>query len=77
MSLTYKGYSAGAIAFDGEVGLFSGTVAGMRDVVHFAGGTAAELSQAFLDSVGDYLAWCAEGGEPPEKPYSGRFPPRG
>jgi predicted HicB family RNase H-like nuclease len=33
----------------------------------------AELKQAFQDSVEDYLAFCAERGEAPEKPYSGRF----
>jgi predicted HicB family RNase H-like nuclease len=76
VSLTYKGYTAGPIEFDDEAGLFSGTVAGMRDVVHFAGRTADELSQAFRDSVDDYLVWSAERGKPPEKPYSGRFPVR-
>jgi predicted HicB family RNase H-like nuclease len=76
VSLVYKRYTAGQIEFDDEAGLFSGTVAGMRDVVHFTGRTADELAQAFRDSVDDYLAWCAERGEPPEKPYSGRFPVR-
>jgi predicted HicB family RNase H-like nuclease len=31
------------------------------------------LRQAFHDSVDDYLEFCAERGEDPEKPYSGRF----
>jgi predicted HicB family RNase H-like nuclease len=74
VSLAHKGYTAGAIGFDDQAGLFSGTVAGMREVVHFTGRTADELAQAFRDSVDDYLAWCAERGTPPEKPYSGRFP---
>ena len=76
MSLSYKGYTAGPVEFDEDARLFSGTVAGLRDVVHFAGRTADELSQAFRDSVDDYLAWCAERGKPPERPYSGRFPVR-
>jgi predicted HicB family RNase H-like nuclease len=35
--MSYKGYVAGQIEFDEDAGLFSGTVAGLRDVVHFAG----------------------------------------
>ena len=73
MTMKHKGYEAGAIEFDDEAGLFSGTVAGLRDVVHFAGSTAAELKQAFRDSVDDYLAFCAERGAAPERPCSGRF----
>ena len=56
MSLSYKGYAAGPIEFDEDARLFSGTVAGLRDVIHFAGRTADELAQAFRDSVDDYLA---------------------
>jgi predicted HicB family RNase H-like nuclease len=69
MTLEYKGYTAGRIDFDD--GTFSGTVAGLRDVVHFEGTTAAELEQAFRDSIDRYLEHCAERGEPPDKPYSG------
>jgi len=29
--------------------------------------------QVFQDSVDDYLDFCAERGEDPEKPYSGKF----
>jgi predicted HicB family RNase H-like nuclease len=76
VSLGYKGYTAGPIEFDDEARLFSGTVVGMRGVVHFAGRTADELAQAFRDSIDDDLAWCAERGKSPEKPYSGRFPVR-
>lgn len=73
MTLQYKGYTAGPIEFDAEAGLFSGVVVGLRDVVHFAGRDADELAQAFRDSIDDYLAWCAERGAPPDKPYSGTF----
>jgi predicted HicB family RNase H-like nuclease len=76
VSLSYKGYVAGQIIFDEEARLFSGTVAGLRDVVHFAGRSADELAQAFRDSIEDYLAWCAERGKSPDRPYSGRFPVR-
>jgi predicted HicB family RNase H-like nuclease len=73
VSLEYKGYAAGPIEFDEEARLFSGVVAGLRDVVHFSGRTADELAQAFTDSIDDYLAFCEERGAAPEKPYSGNF----
>jgi predicted HicB family RNase H-like nuclease len=31
------------------------------------------LVKAFRESIDDYLAFCAERGEAPDKPYSGRF----
>jgi predicted HicB family RNase H-like nuclease len=70
VSLDYKGYTSGPIAF--EEGTLSGTVAGLRDVVHFEGATADELAQAFRDSIDEYLSFCAELGRPPDKPFSGR-----
>lgn len=70
--MEYKGYAAGPIDFDPDEGVFSGTVAGLKDVVHFEGTTAEELARAFKDSVDDYLAYCAERGEAPDKPYSGK-----
>ena len=74
--MEYKGYLTGPIEFDEDAGLFSGTVVGLRDVVHFAGSTAQELAQAFRDSVDDYLSFCEERGAVPERPYSGQFPVR-
>jgi predicted HicB family RNase H-like nuclease len=77
MTLEYKGHTAGRIDFDD--GVFSGTVAGLRDVVHFQGETAEEFEQAFRASIDVYLDFCAERGEAPDKPYSGsimvRIPP--
>ena len=69
----YKGYVAGPIEFDDEAELFSGVVAGLRDVVHFAGSSAGELTQAFRDSIDDYLAFCEESGFAPEHPYCGQI----
>jgi predicted HicB family RNase H-like nuclease len=73
VSLEYKGYAAGPIEFDEDARLFSGVVAGLRDVIHFSGRTADDLAQAFKDSIDDYLAFCEERGCAPEKPYSGNF----
>jgi predicted HicB family RNase H-like nuclease len=70
--LEYKGYQ-GAVEFDGEAGLFHGEVADTRDVITFQGTSVQELEGAFRDSVDDYLAFCAERGEDPDRPFSGRL----
>jgi len=71
--LEYRGYVGVVEADDGA---FVGRVAGLRDVVTFEGATYAEVEQAFRASVDDYLAFCAERGEPPDRPYSGKIPLR-
>ena len=70
--LDYKGY-IGSVDFDNDAGFFHGAVINMRDVVTFQGTSVAELRQAFQDSVDDYLEFCAERGEEPDKPFTGRF----
>lgn len=70
--LDYKGYS-GHAEFDGEAGLFHGEVLDTRDVITFQGRSVEDIEQAFRASVDDYLDFCAERGEVPEKPFSGRL----
>ncbi len=70
--LNHKGY-IGSVEFDDEDEAFHGKVIGIRDVVNFQGISVEELKKAFIDSVEDYLEFCAERGEEPEKPYSGKF----
>lgn len=70
--MEYKGYAA-RVVFDEEAGVLFGEVEGLRDVVTFESTNINELETAFRDSVDDYLAMCAERGEEPEKPYSGKF----
>lgn len=70
--MEYQGYIA-RVEFDNEAGIFHGEVINLRDVITFQGSSVAELRQAFKDSVEDYLAFCAERGEEPEKPFSGKF----
>jgi len=70
--MEYKGYFA-KVEFDDEANIFHGEVINLRDVVTFEGETVDELRQAFKDSVDDYLEFCAERGEDPDKPYSGKF----
>lgn len=70
--MEYKGY-IGKVEYDDEAGIFHGEVVNLRDVITFAGESVAELRQAFQDSIDDYLAFCAERNEAPEKPFSGTF----
>lgn len=70
--MTYKGYMA-HVEFDDAGDIFHGEVINTRDVITFQGATVKELKKAFIDSVDDYLAFCAERGEQPDRPFSGRF----
>jgi len=71
--MEYKGYVSGPIAFDADERTFSGTVAGLRDVIHFEGHDADSLLRSFQDSIDDYLALCAERGETPDRAFSGQM----
>ncbi len=70
--MEYKGY-IGKVEIDDEAGLLHGEVINIRDVITFQGHTVEELQQAFHESVDDYLEFCAQRGEDPEKPFSGKF----
>lgn len=70
--LQYKGYT-GRVELDDEAGIFHGEVLDLRDVVTFQGRSVDELTQAFRDSIDDYLDFCAEQGEEPNKPFTGRL----
>jgi predicted HicB family RNase H-like nuclease len=71
--LSYKGYS-GYLEIDEESGILFGRVLDIRDVVTFQGETVAEAKQAFQDSVDDYLEFCQDLGQEPDKPFSGKLP---
>ncbi len=73
--MQYKGYLA-TVQYDEDAKLFHGEVINTRDVITFQGTSVDELERAFQESVDDYLAFCAERGEEPEKPFSGNFPVR-
>lgn len=70
--LKYKGYT-GRFEFDDEAGIFHGEVLELKDVITFQGKTVREIERSFRDSVDDYLAFCEERGEEPDKPFSGRL----
>ncbi len=70
--MKYKGY-IGNVVYDDEAKIFHGDVINTRDVITFQGTTVEEIETAFKDSIDDYLNWCKDEGEEPEKPYSGKF----
>ena len=70
--LEFKGYT-GRVEFDPDAGIFHGEVIDLRDVITFQGTTVDEIEKAFRDSVDDYLEFCQELGENPDRPFSGRF----
>jgi predicted HicB family RNase H-like nuclease len=71
-TMSYKGYEAN-VEYDEDAEIFHGEVADVRDVITFQGKSVAELKKAFADSIEDYLAFCKERGEEPDKPFSGQF----
>jgi predicted HicB family RNase H-like nuclease len=70
--MQYRGYWA-RVEFDTEANIFHGEVINTRDVITFQGKTVDELKKAFADSVEDYLSFCSERGEEPDKPFTGHF----
>ena len=70
--MKYKGY-LGEVEYDYDAKIFHGEVIGLKDVITFQAKTVADLEKAFKDSINDYLKWCRERNEQPEKTYSGKL----
>lgn len=70
--LKYKDY-IGHVEFDESAEIFHGEVINTRDVITFQGDTVKSLKKAFKDSIDDYLEFCKERNEEPERPFSGVF----
>jgi predicted HicB family RNase H-like nuclease len=70
--MEYKGY-IGKIEIDAEAGILYGEVINVRDVITFEGESVDETQKAFRESVDDYLAFCTQRHESPDKPFSGRL----
>ena len=68
----YKGY-IGKADYDDEMGIFHGEVINTRDVITFQGESVKELKRSLKDSVEDYLQFCLERDEEPDRPFSGKF----
>src|SRR5436189_383977 len=70
--MKYKGYLAD-ITYDDEAKIFHGEVIGLKDIITFQGQSVSDLKKAFQESINDYLEWCEERSEQPEKTYSGKL----
>ncbi len=70
--MEYKGY-IGNVEYDDTAKIFHGEIINTKDVITFQGQTVDELETAFMESIDDYIEWCAKEGVDPEKPYSGKF----
>ena len=68
----YKGYTA-TVEFDADEMLLHGRLDRIRDVVTFHATSVDDLHAEFVAAVDDYLAFCRERNETPDRPYSGRF----
>ncbi len=71
--MAYKGYTA-SIEVDADAGILFGRVLDIKDVITFKAKTVDEAREEFYKSVDDYLAFCQELGEEPDKPFSGKLP---
>lgn len=65
--MRYKGFM-GAVTLDEDGNIFYGEVINTRDVITFQGASLEECRQAFRGSVNEYLEFCRERGEEPDKP---------
>lgn len=70
--MTYKGY-IGKIELDEEENELHGRVINTRDMITFIGQTVQGAKRALQESVDEHLAFCAEQGIEPGKPYSGKI----
>ena len=70
--MEYKGY-LGKVEFDDEAQVFHGEVINIRDVITFEGTCVEKLQRALEESVDDYLEFCRERNEEPDKTFSGNF----
>ena len=67
--MEYKGYQA-AYENDDEEGIFYARVVNIADFILFEADTMEQLYEEFRVSIDDYLAWCAEDGKEPDKPFT-------
>lgn len=71
--IEYKGY-IGKVEFDSDENAFHGEVVNTKDVITFVGRSVTELQEERKNSVEDYLAFCAERGEEPDRPSEAELP---
>lgn len=69
-TLRYKNY-IGVVEFDADADIFHGEVINTNDVITFQGSSVKELKKEFIASIDEYIAFCNERNELPERPFSG------
>ena len=70
--LEYKGYYT-RIEYSAEDNVLYGQIEGIRDLVNFECGDLGGVEREFHRAVDDYLAFCKDLGQDPDKPYKGVF----
>lgn len=71
-TLTHRGFT-GTAEVSLEDGCLFGCILHINDSISYEGSSVAELEQAFIAAVDDYLKHCEAIGKRPDKPYSGTF----
>ncbi|MBQ6016805.1 MAG: type II toxin-antitoxin system HicB family antitoxin [Clostridiales bacterium] len=70
--LEYKGYHA-RVEFDSVSLILHGKIEGINDLVTFESDSVSEIENEFHKAVDDYLAFCENIGQSPDKEYRGSF----
>ncbi len=72
--MEYKGYIV-KVEYDDSVGLLHGSVinSGSYPVATCEAADVETLRKEFRISIDEYLAWCAEDGVEPKRPFSGKL----
>lgn len=70
--ITYKGYCP-KIEYSAADGCLIGRIVGIKDIITFHGDSVSEIHQAFKEAVDDYLDFCSQVGQSPQKPFSGKI----
>lgn len=70
--LEYKGYHA-RVEFNSVSLILHGKIEGINDLVTFESDSVSEIENEFHKAVDDYLAFCENIGQSPDKEYRGSF----
>jgi predicted HicB family RNase H-like nuclease len=70
--MEYKKYCA-RVEFDAEDRIFTGHIAGIRDIVGFHGSSVEELENNFREAVDSYISHYEKLGLAPQHPYTGKI----
>ena len=70
--MRYRGYRA-SMTFDPDDRIIVGRVLDIDDIIGFHGESIREFEQAFHEAIDDYLDACAQLGQAPDKPATGRM----